>query len=360
MLYGDTLSDIAAGARRPLLARLLQRHRRRPRASRSRAARAAPRVSAGITISPDSQGGAVVTQQLVFTTTNWNQAQTVTVEAIDNQFVDGHDALVFPPMTGTHRPDPRPGDHRRRRQRQPGAVPAQPAHAPGRDEPAARRRHDRVPAGARPRRHEPGRHGVLHRPERDERQRDDRPAARLRPAHERLRVHRRVPERRRRPGVRSTSAGISQRHPLDRQHDAVHARADRAGDVPVHRHAGPVDGAGHAADLDADLRRPDRPVDARATCTLSGSANVGDIWNADAQRPASFSYTTKSRRQTSPTIASQAARRSRSAPASRSTIAGEQAHGISNGCGVQRSASTSSRLPARSSTAPRASPARRR
>ena len=53
-----------------------------------------------VAITPDSRGGATITQQLVFTPTNWNQAQTVTVEAIDNQIVDGHDALVFPPMTG--------------------------------------------------------------------------------------------------------------------------------------------------------------------------------------------------------------------------------------------------------------------
>ena len=101
VLYGDTLSDIAAGLgadlplntyRVSVVGRVLKitRLNNNP-------------LSAGIAITPDSRGGAVITQQLVFTGGSggtWNQAQTVTVEALDNNFVDGHDALVFPPMTG--------------------------------------------------------------------------------------------------------------------------------------------------------------------------------------------------------------------------------------------------------------------
>ena len=98
VLYGDTLADIATGLGRTLplgvydvsvLGRVLTISR----------VDGAP-VSAGVTISPDSQGAARVTQQLVFDQTNWDIAQTVTVQAIDNQIVDGHDALVFAPLTG--------------------------------------------------------------------------------------------------------------------------------------------------------------------------------------------------------------------------------------------------------------------
>src|SRR5439155_20237847 len=45
-----------------------------------------------------SAGSAAVASQLVFTPANWNQAQTVTVMAIDDHIVDGSDALVFPPL----------------------------------------------------------------------------------------------------------------------------------------------------------------------------------------------------------------------------------------------------------------------
>ena len=98
VLYGDTLADIATGLGRTLplgiydvsvLGRVLTISR----------VDGAP-VSAGVTISPDSQGAVRVTQQLVFDQTNWDIAQTVTVQAIDNQIVDGHDALVFAPLTG--------------------------------------------------------------------------------------------------------------------------------------------------------------------------------------------------------------------------------------------------------------------
>jgi hypothetical protein len=41
---------------------------------------------------------AEVVQQLVFTDSNWSQRQTVTVEALDDSFVDGGDALVFAPL----------------------------------------------------------------------------------------------------------------------------------------------------------------------------------------------------------------------------------------------------------------------
>ena len=47
-------------------------------------------------ITPDSQGSVEVTPQLVFTSSNWNTPQIVTVMAIDDDVVDGSDALVFP------------------------------------------------------------------------------------------------------------------------------------------------------------------------------------------------------------------------------------------------------------------------
>ncbi|HVP74739.1 MAG TPA: hypothetical protein VMS63_01865, partial [Gaiellaceae bacterium] len=101
VLYGDTLSDIAAGLGADLP---LQTYRVSVIGRVLTVTRIDDNpLSAGVAISPDSRGGAVVTQQLVFTgglTGNWDQAQTVTVEALDNSFVDGHDALVFPPMTG--------------------------------------------------------------------------------------------------------------------------------------------------------------------------------------------------------------------------------------------------------------------
>ncbi len=99
VLYGDTLSDIASGLGKALsldtynvsvVGRVL-----------TISLLHGGQLSAGIAISPDSLGGAVITQQLVFTSANWNVAQSVTVQALDNQFADGHDALVFPPMTGT-------------------------------------------------------------------------------------------------------------------------------------------------------------------------------------------------------------------------------------------------------------------
>ena len=43
-----------------------------------------------------SEGGAIVYAQLVFDAGNWDEAQTVYVAAIDDEFVDGGDALVFP------------------------------------------------------------------------------------------------------------------------------------------------------------------------------------------------------------------------------------------------------------------------
>ena len=49
-------------------------------------------------ITPDSQGSVVVTPQMVFTSTDWNDAlaHVVSVLAIDDDVVDGSDALVFP------------------------------------------------------------------------------------------------------------------------------------------------------------------------------------------------------------------------------------------------------------------------
>ena len=54
-------------------------------------------VNASLAISSTSAGNGVVTAQLVFNQANWNIPQEVTVKAIDDNFVDGHDALVFPP-----------------------------------------------------------------------------------------------------------------------------------------------------------------------------------------------------------------------------------------------------------------------
>ncbi|MBW2207911.1 MAG: hypothetical protein JRG79_13465, partial [Deltaproteobacteria bacterium] len=53
-------------------------------------------ILAEVVISPDSQGDIAVIPQLVFTTADWNVPQTVNVMAIDDEFVDGGDALVFP------------------------------------------------------------------------------------------------------------------------------------------------------------------------------------------------------------------------------------------------------------------------
>ncbi|MCA9151706.1 MAG: hypothetical protein KDA92_20520, partial [Planctomycetales bacterium] len=56
-------------------------------------------------ITPDSQGDATVTPQVVFVgnnhptlSANWNLPQTVGVRAIDDPFIDGSDAIVFPGM----------------------------------------------------------------------------------------------------------------------------------------------------------------------------------------------------------------------------------------------------------------------
>ncbi|HKK93768.1 MAG TPA: hypothetical protein VJ925_10050, partial [Longimicrobiales bacterium] len=53
-------------------------------------------ITGTVTISPDSAGGAIITPQLVFTPENWFEPQTVTLQAIDDDFIDGGDALVFP------------------------------------------------------------------------------------------------------------------------------------------------------------------------------------------------------------------------------------------------------------------------
>ena len=98
VLYGDSLATIAAsiGSLLPLnlynvsvLGRVI---------TITSTTSGAP-VSARLSISPDSQGGAVVTAQLVFDSTNWNQLQTVYVQGVNNDIVDGGDALVFAPMT---------------------------------------------------------------------------------------------------------------------------------------------------------------------------------------------------------------------------------------------------------------------
>ncbi|MCP4455411.1 MAG: hypothetical protein GY809_28460, partial [Planctomycetes bacterium] len=53
-------------------------------------------VDASVAITPDSLGRAVITPQLVFNENNWDTSQVVTVMAIDDDVVDGGDALVFP------------------------------------------------------------------------------------------------------------------------------------------------------------------------------------------------------------------------------------------------------------------------
>jgi Ca2+-binding RTX toxin-like protein len=57
--------------------------------------------SASFAIGPDSQGGAVVTPQLVFNASNWDIAQTVEVQGQPDFTVDGNDALVFPPLSNS-------------------------------------------------------------------------------------------------------------------------------------------------------------------------------------------------------------------------------------------------------------------
>src|SRR5581483_1794875 len=99
VLYGDTLSDIADGLGKQLpvgtynvsvLGRVL-----------TISGAQGQTVTVSLTVSDDSEGGAVVTQQLVFDASDWDVAQHVTVEALDDNIVDGHDALVFAPLPGT-------------------------------------------------------------------------------------------------------------------------------------------------------------------------------------------------------------------------------------------------------------------
>ena len=58
-------------------------------------------VNAALVVLPDgvhakTQGTATVTAELVFNAANWDQAQNVYVAAVDDEFVDGGDATVFP------------------------------------------------------------------------------------------------------------------------------------------------------------------------------------------------------------------------------------------------------------------------
>jgi len=53
-------------------------------------------IEARIVITPDSPGRAVITPQVLFDDSNWKEPQVVTVMAIDDQVIDGGDALVFP------------------------------------------------------------------------------------------------------------------------------------------------------------------------------------------------------------------------------------------------------------------------
>jgi hypothetical protein len=53
-------------------------------------------ITASLEASPDTDGQASIAPQLLFTPGNWNQRQIVTVMAIDDDIIDGGDALVFP------------------------------------------------------------------------------------------------------------------------------------------------------------------------------------------------------------------------------------------------------------------------
>ncbi|MDD4986866.1 MAG: hypothetical protein PHQ43_14045, partial [Dehalococcoidales bacterium] len=56
--------------------------------------------TASVVIVPDSLGSATVIPQLVFTAGNWDTPQTVHVKAVDDNVIDGSDAIVFPGMEG--------------------------------------------------------------------------------------------------------------------------------------------------------------------------------------------------------------------------------------------------------------------
>ncbi|HEX6132112.1 MAG TPA: hypothetical protein VF044_10290, partial [Actinomycetota bacterium] len=94
--FGDTLASIARGLALQipvatyevnLLGRTI-----------SVARRAAGLVGVQLAMSPDSRGGAEIVHQLYFDELTWNVPQTVQVFAIDDDFIDGGDALVFPPF----------------------------------------------------------------------------------------------------------------------------------------------------------------------------------------------------------------------------------------------------------------------
>ena len=354
VLYGDTLSDIASGLGKALsldtynvsVVGRVPHHlaaARRPAVGRDRDLARQPRRRR------DHAAARVHQRQL--------ERGAVRDGAGARQPVRRRPRRARLPADDRHaQPGARPGDHRRRAQRQPRAVPEQPADAAGRDEPAARRRHDRG-LGREPRGRAHRRRPRVHlRSERDERDRDDRPAPRLRPAHERLRLHRRVPERHRVAGDAGRLRHLA-RHPLRREHHAVHVRPHRRR-LPLHRHARPVDDRGQPAHVVADLRRRDRPVELR-------DADAGRLRqrrrhvDAGAERDVVHVH-----RRRGPDVADrhrlEARGAGRSAPASSPPPAARRSCSRRPTARRSASASSSSRPPARPCTAPRASPARPR
>ena len=129
-------------SRRHAAARHLRRQRRRPRDHDHEAVNDDPTsLTASSRSRPTAAAARSSRRSSCSRPTNWNIAQTVTVQALDNTIVDGCDALVFPPMTGRV-------DEIRGPVIIDGGVSAnaepflhEPADAAGRDEPAARRRH---------------------------------------------------------------------------------------------------------------------------------------------------------------------------------------------------------------------------
>ena len=149
VLYGDTLSDIAAGLGADLCRSRRTTSPSSAACSRSRASttRRSPSASRSLQDSQRRRGRSRSSSSSPALDGTWNQAQTVNVEAIDNNFVDGHDALVFPPMTGRTDQIRGPVIIDGGLGVNPEPFLNAPAHAAGRDEPAARRRHDHLPTG---------------------------------------------------------------------------------------------------------------------------------------------------------------------------------------------------------------------
>ncbi|MGY8732584.1 MAG: hypothetical protein ACKVK0_10625, partial [Pirellulales bacterium] len=60
-----------------------------------------PLTSSYIAINTDRFGAADIIPQIVFTSTTWAQTQNVAVMAINDNFIDGNEALAFPNLSGT-------------------------------------------------------------------------------------------------------------------------------------------------------------------------------------------------------------------------------------------------------------------